>query len=263
MAITNDYFIGQGELMVRRLNDDETPAEAFWGLGDTEQFTTDTSTSVQKHYESTSGARRLAASWNNQTDQTFTLNVKNFNLENLSALMAGTQNSSVAAGSVTGESITLAAGGSGTVYTQYPGISAVTVYDALGGSPYTQLVEGTDYTIDSVGGISGFGGGITILAGAPNYTGPNLVVDYTHVGIQGSVEALTTPFQKYSIRFNAVNMKNPGTPVIVEVPVAQFYPAESVSWIGNDAVATFDFTGDILTPSDGSAPIVVTESNAI
>lgn len=258
MATVNNYFIGQGELNIRRLNDDETPAESYWGLGDADVFTTEISVSKQNHYESQSGVRRKAATWNTQTDMTFTLNVKNFNLSNLATLLAGTKGASVPGGTVTGETITVTAG-EGVVYTQYPGISSVTVTDGDGVTP---LVEGTDYEIETVGGIKGYSGGIRILPGAPNFTGPNIIVDYTHVGIQGAVEALTTPFQKYSIRFNAVNMNAPNTPVIVEVPVTQFNPAESISWIGTD-IASFDFTGDILTPSDGSAPIKVTEANNI
>lgn len=256
---TNDYFIGQGELYVRQLNDDETPAEAFWGLGDADVFTTDTSTSVNKHYESNSGTRRLAASWNTQLDQTFTINVKNFNLANLAALMAGTDSGAVAGAAVVDEAVSYAYEGQ-VVYTAYPGISSVTVKEA--GSPAVSLVAGTDYELVD----NGRDGGIRIISGAPNISGSgplNLLVSYTHVGIAGAIQALTSTFKKYEIRFNAINVKNPSTPVIVDVPVAQFYPAESVSWIGIDNVASFDFTGDILTPTDGSEPIRVTLANTV
>ena len=259
--MANNYFIGQGELHIRKLNDDETPAEAFWALGDADVFTTDIAVSKQNHYESESGVRRKAATWNTQTDQTFTMNVKNFNLENLTALLAGSKDAAVAAGSVVNESITIAAGDSGVVYTQYTGITNVVVSDGVG-SPGTLMVEGTDYEIETVGGIKGFSGGIRILSGAPNFTGPDIHVDYDHVGIKGAVQALTTPFANYEIQFNAVNMDQPNTPVRVNVPVAQFNPAESISWIGTD-IASFDFTGDILSPADGSAPLVVQEGNAI
>ena len=252
--MANQYFIGQGELNIRKLNDDGTPAEAYWGLGDADVFTTDISVSKQNHYESQSGVRRKVVTWNTQTDQTFTLNVKNFNLQNLATLLSGTNNAAVAGAAVVDEIVEIAAGFDGVVYTAYPNISAVSVKD---GDGITSLVLDTDYEIESVGGISGFSGGIRILAGAPNFTGPNIEVSYTHTGIAGYVDSLTTPFQNYSIRFNAVDMSSPNTPVIVEVPVAQFNPAESISWIGTD-IASFDFTGDILTPSDGSAPLVVT-----
>ena len=256
--MANQYFIGQGELNVRKLNDDGTPAEAFWALGDADVFTTDIAISKQNHYESESGVRRKAATWNTQTDMTFTMNVKNFNLANLAALLSGSDTGSVASGSIVDEVVSIAAGDSGVVYTAYPGISAVSVVD---GDGLTSLVLNTDYEVESVGGIAGFAGGIRILPGAPNYTGPNIEVSYTHVGIAGAVEALTVPFANYQVRFNAVNMNAPSSPVIVDIPVAQFNPAESISWIGTD-IASFDFTGDILTPLDGSAPIVVTESNA-
>ena len=258
--MANQYFIGQGELNVRKLNDDGTPAEAFWALGDTDSFTTDISVSKQNHYESESGVRRKAATWNTQTDMTFSMAVKNFNLANLAALLSGTDTGAVVAGSIVSptEVITIGAGDSGVVYTQYPGISAVSVWD---GDGVTALVLDTDYEIESVGGIAGFSGGIRILSGAPNFTGPNIEVAYTHVGIQGAVEALTSPFANYEIRFNAVNMNAPSTQVIVEIPIAQFNPAESISWIGTD-IASFDFTGDILTPADGSTPLKVTEGNA-
>jgi len=258
-TVNNNYFIGQGEVMLRKLNDDETTAEAFWALGDCDVFTTDIAVSKTNHYESQSGVRRKAATFNTQTDMTFSMSVKNFNVANLTALLSGTDAGATAAGSVVDEVITNPSGEAGYLYTAYPGISNVTIKD--GGSPQDALVLDTDYTIESVGDISGFSGGIKIIDGAPNYTGGSILVSYDHVGITGAVSVLTTPFAKYAIRFNAVNMNAPNTPVIVEVKVAQFNPAESISWIGTD-IASFDFTGDVLTPADASAPIVVTESNA-
>lgn len=257
--MANQYFIGQGELNIRLLNDDGTPAEAFWGLGDADVFTSDIAVSKQNHYESESGVRRKAATWNTQTDMTFTMNVKNFNTKNLAVLLSGTDTGSVVGGSIANEVVAIDAGADGTVYTAFPGISAVSVLD---GDGLTALVEGTDYEIEAVGGTVGFSGGIRILPAAPNYTGPNIEVAYTHVGIAGAVEALTQSFKNYEIRFNAVNMNQPNTPVTVEVPVAQFNPAESISWIGTD-IASFDFTGDILTPADGSAPIRVIEGESV
>lgn len=257
--MSNTYFIGQGEVMLRKLDDSENPVEGFFALGDADVFTTDIAVSLSKHYESQSGVRRLAASWNTQTEQTFTLNLKNFNLDNLTALLSGTKEASVATGSIVDEVVTLPAGGDGTVYTTYPGITSISVKD---GDGVTALVLDTDYTVESVGGIVGFSGGITIIPGAPNYTGPNIEVSYTHVGIKGAVQALTTPFAKYEIRFNAVNMDQPNTPVIVQVPVAQFNPAESISWMGTD-IASFDLTGDILVPASGGEPLRVIDSNAV
>lgn len=258
---TNNYFTGQGELNIRRLNDDGTPAEAFWGLGDADVFTTDIATSKQNHYESQTGVRKKAATWNTQTDMTFTMNVKNFNVTNLAALLSGTDTGAVSAGAVSSprEVVSIPAGGVGVGYTAYPGISAVTAYD---GDGVTLLVENTDYVITSEGGTAGFAGGIEILSGAPNFTGPNIEVSYTHVGIKGAVDALTNPFVNYEIRFNAVNMTKPDTPTTVQVAIAQFNPAESIAWIATE-IASFDFTGDILSPADGSAPIVVTEGNSV
>jgi len=258
MATASNYYIGQGEVMVRLLNDDDTPAEAYWELGDCDSFTTDISVSKQNHYESQSGVRRKAATWNTQTDSTFSLNTMDFKLRNLALAFSGTLNAAVAGASVTSEIVTIPAGGDGVVYTQYPNISTVSVVD---GDGVTALVEGTDYTIESTGGIVGFAGGIRILSAAPNFTGPNIEVTYTHKGIAGYVDALTSTFKNYAIRLNAVDMANPNTPLVIEVKKAQFNPMESAGWISTD-IGGLAMTGDVLVPTDGSASITITEGVA-
>lgn len=258
MATASNYYIGQGEIMVRRLNDDGTPAEPFWELGDCDNFTTDIAISKQNHYESQSGVRRKVVTWNTQTDLTFSIAAQDFKLKNLALAFSGTLGAGIVGAPVIGELIPFALGGDGVVYTEFPNISAVTVTD---GDGVTALVEGTDYELDSVGGITGFTGGIRILAGAPNFVGPNVIVDYTHTGTAGYVDALTTPFQNYAIRLNAVDMADPNTPLIIEIEKAQFNPSESTGWISTD-IGALTMTGDILVPESGNAPIRITEGVA-
>lgn len=258
MANENTYFVGQGEITIRKLNDDGTPAEAFWHIGDANELTTDISVSKQNHYESQTGTKVKSVTWNTQTDSTFSMAVQNFNADNLRVVLSGTDTGAVAGASVVDEIVEFAAGADGINYTVYQGITAVSVNDGDGVTP---LVEGTDYEIEAEGGITGFSGGIRLLVGAPNYTGPNIEVSYTHVGVKGVVEALTTPFQNYEIRFNAVNMAAPNSPLVVKIAKAQLNPVESIGWISDD-IGDLTFTGDILKPVSG-APIVVTVANEV
>lgn len=258
MACNNqEYFTGNGEVLIRkRASDCGAATEGFRKLGDANQLLINFAQSFGDHYESRSGNRQRAARWVNQTEGNFTLSVQNLSMENLTDLLQGTDSGAVAGASVTDEVVPYAQEGK-WVFTAYPGISSVTV-NVGAGSPGTLLVEGTDYTLDARNG------GIYIIEGAPNIPGSTpftVWVDYTHVGIEGLVEALTTAVQDYEVRFNGVNLTATDKPVIVELHRAQFSVTEELSLIGQE-ITSLTFTGALLLDENDQS-VSIMKSNAV
>lgn len=238
MVCTNqEYFVGNGPVFLRKVGDNcGSPTEGWFDVGDASELMINISQEFGDHWESRSGVRRRAARWINQTTADFTLSVNNFNATNLAALLQGTDSGAVVGASIVDESVANAYEGR-TVYTAYPGMSAVIVKEGA-----QVLVLDTDYTLDTRNG------GVTIITGAPNISGSGpitLLVSYTHVGLKASIEALTTGVQDYEIRFNGINLTASTTPVIVTIHRSQINAAEELSWIGQE-IMSLTFTGAIL-----------------
>ena len=139
----------------------------------------------------------------------------------------------------------------GWVFVTYPGISAVVVTSNAGANV---LVEGVDYNLDSRNG----GVEITDMTDIVS----NLIqVDYTHVGVEGVVNALANSSVDYELRFNGVNLNSPNKPVIVNINRARLYAAEELSLIGQD-ITKLAFTGDILADGN-SETFSVTLGNSV
>lgn len=249
----NEYFVGNGPVYIRRVGGDcAGPTEGFWPVGDADQLEISNDQSFSDHYESQSGNRTRAARWLESTSVDFTLSIKDFKLDTLTALLQGTKTAAIAAGSIIDEPITDAYEGQ-VFYVAYPGISSVVIVDGA-----TTLVAGTDYEIVD----GGRDGGIKIITGAPNFTAGNtLDVDYAHVGIQGSVKALTSGVEDYEIRFNGINLNNQNVPVIVKIARAQINAAENIALIGTD-ITELTFTGAIL-PDAGGEFYEIVKANSV
>jgi hypothetical protein len=233
-----NVFAGQGEVLIAKLDSSNNPIGGFVALGNMEQLTINTSVERNHAYESTSGKRTKCASWTTQTDQTSVMEIRDFNLANILFVTQGVDSGSVAGASVTDEATGSVYQGE-IFYTAYPGISAVSITSSDG---LTSLVEGTDYDI-----VDANNGGIKIKASAPNVTdGDTLLVDYTHVGLSGAITMLTGTQQRYAVRFNGKSMTDLNTPLIVELPVVDFQPAEELSFLSTDGV-TLSLSGDILS----------------
>lgn len=250
MANTNEYFVGNGKIYIRRLDSTLAPEEGWREVGDANELSISISQDFGNHYESRSGNRVRAARWLNSTESSFTLSVQNLSIPNLVDLLQGTDSGSVASGNVVDESVPNGYFGA-WVFTEHPGISNVTVEDGA-----TALTEGTDYELDARNG------GIKILEGSPNITSSEpitLTVSYDHVGIAGAVEALTNNVSDYEVRFNGINLTQPNVPVIVQMHRAQFNATEELPLIGQD-ITSLSFTGALL-PDDNNQQFNVVKAN--
>lgn len=252
--MANEYFVGNGNVALRRIADNNgSPTEGWWNIGDANELSISNSQTFGDHYESQSGNRTRAARWLTETSVEFSLSVQNFSLTSLAALLQGTQDAAVAGAAIVDESIADVYEGQ-ALYTAYPGISTVSIKEGA-----TPLVLDTDYTIDSARN-----GEITILVGAPNISGAGpitLLVSYTHVGIEGTIRALTENVQDFEIRFDGINLTAPNSPVIIRIGRAQFNATEDFGLIGTD-ITSLTFTGAIL-PDTNSEFYSVTMANDV
>jgi len=257
MACTDqEYFVGNGDVLIRPVADDcGDPTGGWFKLGDADTLSISNSQDFGDHFESQSGNRVRSARWRNSTTVDFTLAVQNISIDNLVVLLQGVDSGAVAAGSVVSEEVKFAYEGK-WVYTAYPGITSVSVSNG-NGSPATALTLNTDYTIDSRNG------GIYIVSGSPNFVGDgsSLYVSYTHVGIEGAVEALAAGVQDWQIRFNGINLNATNKPVIVTLKRAQINATEELSLIGQD-ITSLSFTGAVL-PDTNNEFYEVVKSNAV
>ena len=252
MACTDqEYFVGQGEVLIRPLADNcGDPTNGWRKLGDANELTLSTSQSFNEHFESTSGVRRKAARWLTETSSEFTLSVQNLSLDNLADLLQGDKSAAVAAGTITDEVVEFVYEGR-WVYTVHQGISAVTVKSNAGANTLTVNV---DYELDTRNG------GIKILDDT-DVVNNTITVTYTHVGSQGTVDALQNGVVEFQIRFNGINMNAPNSPVIVELKRAQVNAAETLNLIGTD-ITSLTFTGALLGDTDGKY-FTVKKSNSV
>jgi len=248
---TNNYFVGNGEVLVRRRADDcGDPSEGYRKLGDANTLMVNISQDFGNHYESTSGNRVRSARWLNQTEANFTLSVQNFDAENLADLLLGTDSGAVAGAAVVGE-VVPDAYLDRWVFTEFPGISAVSVTSDSGGNV---LVLDTDYELDTRNG------GIKIID-MTDVVDNSIEVDYTHVGIEGLIEALTTNPEDFQVRFNGINLNSSNKPVIVTLKRAQFNATEELSLIGQE-ITELSFTGALL-PDENSEFFDILLSNQV
>jgi len=240
----NRYFVGQGDVLVRKLDGPcGTPTEGWWKLGNASELMTSISQEFADHKESSSGNSVRDERWLVSSTADFSLTVDNFSIDNLSLFTQGEKVAAVAAGTIAtdGETLSNVYEGQWT-FTAYQGISAITLKEGA-----TTLVEDTDFTVDSRNG------GIFIIEGAPNISGSGpltLGIGYTHKGTEGEVKSLKAAVGVYQVRFNGIDKNNANKPVIVTIPNAQINAAEELSWISDEALV-MSFTGACLKDANG------------
>jgi hypothetical protein len=174
----------------------------------------------------------------------------------LVTLLRGTDDGVVAAGSVVDEQIAVPS--TGWVWTQYQGISAVTVTSNTA-SPVT-LVANTDYTLNTT-----YGGINITSSGLAKVVDDKVFVDYTHVGRQFLINALQNPLSDYEIRFNAINVASPNVPVVVTIKRANIGITEEMSLLSTDML-TLTITGEMLPVTDGAVEsqyFTIEQANAV
>ena len=194
-------------------------------------FAIEQETQTQRNYR---GGGGNFASVTNITSVNLSMELTNFSNENLALATRGVVET-VAAGSVTGESVTAVLGGlaetAKMIDTSDTGTS-VTVEDS---GQATTYVEGTDYEVTAAG--------LRILSDGNITDGEELLVSYDNQGTN-VLQALVESGQEVRVVLDGVNDAN-GKPVTVKIHRWKPSPTSGLGLISDD-FASFTVEGEVL-----------------
>lgn len=226
--MANTYYRGQGKLWIAT-RDSTGRTGGFVEIGDAEALNINQSESYDTVFESQSGARVKVVHSAIEYNMDFELTVLNFSAANLARATLGTSELNIAGATVNDEPHKAYKGSS--IFLKYPGVSGV----AIG-----SLVAGTDFIVDAVAGRIDFPAASSVTNGS------TVLVDYTHGGVDASMEAVTaTANREYIIVFEGKNMNQNGTPVIVRLHRAYMNVSQALSLL-NTETARFTLSGSLL-----------------
>lgn len=153
---------------------------------------------------------------------TMSMTMHDVEKDNLEMMLYGTQ-STVAAGTVTGESIVGKVGGLSR--TAQINISSVVVTSDPAGTTY---VEGSDYEVTSAG--------IKVLAGGNISDDDALLIDYSYTEAQ-VVQGLTNSAKQYELTFVGLNDAQSGKATVVDLFLVKPSIFSDLALIGEDYAA--------------------------
>lgn len=156
-------FSLQGKVYLGERQSNGKPGAMHW-VNDAGLLNISASVSEESRQESYSGQRLTSATLNTGTEVTFNLTLNHATARNLALGLYGTERT-VASGSITGEALPAGITTGDTVVLDRGDISNLVIEDSAG-TP-VQLVEGTDYQIESAAG-----GVIEILSDLSGFTAP-------------------------------------------------------------------------------------------
>lgn len=226
--MANTYYRGQGKLWIAT-RDSSGRTGGFVEIGDAEALNINQSESYDTVFESQSGARVKVVHSAIEYNMDFELTVLNFSAANLARATLGTSELNIAGGTIANETHKAYKGSS--IFLKYPGVSAVSI---------DGLVAGTDFVVDATAGRIDFPAASSVVNGA------TVQVDYTHGGVDASMEAVTaTANREYIIVFEGKNMNQNGTPVIVRLHRAYMNVSQALALL-NTETARFTLSGSLL-----------------
>jgi hypothetical protein len=190
------YARGQGKVYFAP-RDANGQTGGFTWIGDADQFSVQGTQETLEFRESYSGLRAKVIDTITSTDLSFTLQMRDFDADNLARAFYGT-NTAGAGAVVSGETFNAYAGTS--YFTKHPGISAVTATKGA-----TPLVLNTDYTLDATTGELKFLPASSIITGAGAHA---CTVNYTYAAYTGKVQALVSDPKNFVVKFVGKDQDN-------------------------------------------------------
>lgn len=235
MARQTHAYLGSGKIKMR-----EVGAEApFIAVGNCSALTFGAQLDSKELKNFTKPGGGTYAKVDRVSSVTINLTAHDLNGANL-ARATGGESSSVAAGTVTDESLVAYKGG--TTPLSRPPSSITSVVPAGGGAAYA---AGTDYLI-TPGGLE-----IPATSAIPaptDATTPNIQVTYANT-IQTVVQAMVNSGKEYELLFEGLNEAESDLPVIVHAYRVKFAPAQAINFIGDD-FAALELTGTSLADAN-------------
>ena len=205
MSESEYFYYGQGKLSVAIRNSLAGTIGLYQYAGDVSTLTLKPTVEMIKHRESNSGQNSLVRNIAHTRDLNIDITFAEFRPSGMARDLYG-NNVSVAAGSVTAETLPDALVAGDEVRLANPAVSAVVITDSTG-TPLT-LVEGTDYTVDA-----NFGK-VTIL-NVGTYVQP-FKAAYSY-GKRTDTGILTSAQPDIALLYEGVNLAENNAPVICEL----------------------------------------------
>ncbi len=215
-------FSFQGKAYIAERDANGKPAALRWPFN-VPTLQLSLSTTVKQHQESYTGQRIEDGRLITAKTAGITLELEDFNADNLALALYGSK-SSVTGATVTAEALpdTLVSGDYAAL--EFANVSTLTITDSATSTP-VDLVEGTDYVIESAAG------GIIKFLNVASFTQP-FNVNYTY-GDASNVAMFTAPIPEKYIVFDGINTVD-NSAARVRLYRCQFDPLSQLDLIGTD-----------------------------
>lgn len=245
---TNEYFSGQGSVLIATKNATTGDAEGFVPVGNVSALTLGIETTVFEHKESCSGTRGVDKQITQEVKVNVSMTLESLNKENLSLAMYGTD-SIIAAGSVTDEAGVAKLG----KWIPFDFINVSTVVVTNTGAAITYVL-GDNYDEDLAGGqIYLYTTAEQTAAGAADTIVEDQVLefDYSHTA-QDKIEGVTSSSAPERwLRFVGLNTADGDKPVTVDIYKLSVQPLAELALI-NEELAEMTVEGAALTDNTRS-----------
>ncbi len=221
-CVKNEYFSGQGALLLATRNTVTGAAEGFRPVGNVSELMISVSTTEFEHRESCSGVRGLDLVLTQEINAAVSFTMESINRENLALTLYGSS-SAVATASVTDESHTAFLGL--WIALDNIKVSSVAVTHISGTPVYTL---GTDYNVNlETGSVLPIAGGAILAA-------QELHIDYTYAD-QEDIQGVTFSAapERYA-RFEGLNTADANKPVVVSLYRLSVAPLAELSLISDE-----------------------------
>lgn len=230
--MTTKDFSFQGKVRLGTRLAGGRPGALRW-VGDAPKCDVSLTTETEERKESYSGQRLTSARLQKSKGAEIALTLNWASPENLALGLYGSVNT-VAAGSVTGETLPAGLVAGDEVMLEHGGVSALVLTDSTG-SPVT-LVEGTNYELASANG------GVILIKDVGSLTQP-FKAAYSHTKSVDVAMFTSTPPERF-LFLDGVNTVD-NTPVRLQLYRVKFDPASNVPAI-NEGFGTLELSGSVL-----------------
>ena len=222
-CITNEYFSGQGSILVATKDSVTGEPEGFRPVGNVSALTIGIETTVFQHRESCSGTRGIDKEIVQEVAVNIAFTMESISKENL-ALAAYGSESVVAGGSASDEQVKLFH----DLWMPLANIQVSAVVVGDDAVPTTTYVLDTDYELNEAAGS------IKALSGGAITDGQVVFVDYDFAGHDAIEALITSAAPERWIRFEGLNTADTDKPVVVDIYKGSIQPLAELALINEE-----------------------------
>lgn len=224
-CVTNEYFSGQGSVLIATKNSITGEPEGFVPVGNVSSLTLGIETTIFEHKESCSGTRGIDKEIVTEIKVTVAMTLESISKENLALALYGTE-SEIAGASITDEEVAL-------WHDKWQRMSTIKVSAVVVGDdaiPTATYDLGDDYVLnEEAGSIMALSTGIIT-------DGQVVFLDYTHETFDNIEGIITSAAPERWVRFEGLNTADTNKPVIVDIYKMSMKPLAELALINEELV---------------------------